>query len=777
MTSLEVALAPPLAAADASDWPHWSGPNLDLTTRPGSDVFAGEFRLERLWSIPLGSGYSGVAVVDERVVAAFSDGTSDFFAAFDAATGDELWRFRIAETYEGHDQNEDGPRSTPTIHDGVIYGLGPRGHLVALRLADGYPVWSRHVVDDLGAEAPFAGFATAPAVIGGVLVVQTGGPDGHSVSGLDPATGDLLWSAENDFVMYQSPVAVHVDGEDLVFAVTNDRVLGLRPRNGELLWQLPHELSEDEYHGISQPVLVDSTNVLVNGMTETALFRVTRAGDGYGVTEVWRNRALGRGYSPSVPYRGHIYGYGGRFLTCVDAGSGKIVWRSRPPGEGNLILVDGHLVILLRTGEVVVADATPAGFREKTRARGLEYGFLTRPSFASGRIYVRNLLELASLGARPARVAAALEEPELLGELGEFVRTLQTSEDKDRAIDEFMAAQSELPIIEGDLVHFVYRGEVEDLGIGGSLFPAETPMYRVEGTDFYFRSVTVEPGARFEYYYSVFGEIRSDPLNPRKSTVWGPEISVVTSRGWQEPAHLREPEGPRGRIETLPWESELLGYGREVQVYVPPGYDEDEERHGLLVVHPGDRALTHGLMDRTLDNLIGKTVAPLVVAFVPQVQFGEGNSEIAEYSTALAEELVPLLEESYRTIGRPEARGVMGAGDGAVISLYAVFERPGLFGKVGIQSLFMLDLKDDVPVLIENSAPQDLDLYVEWSRLDFKDEPRRDARAESQEIVKVLKEKGHRPVTREVADGTGWGGWRLRTDRILETLFPLEEAP
>ena len=404
LLALSVGMAPaqPLAAEDASDWPHWSGSNLDLTSSSVGDVFTGEFRLQRIWSIPLGSGYSGIAVVDERVVAAFSDGTSDFYAAFDAATGNELWRHRIAETYEGHDQSEDGPLSTPTIHDGVVYGLGPWGHLIALRLADGHEVWSRHVVEDLGATAPFAGFATAPAVIGGVLVVQTGGPDGHSISGLDPATGKRLWSAEDDFVMYQSPVAVQVDGEDLVFAVTNERVVGLRPRNGAVLWQLSHELSEDQYHGISQPVLVDSASVLVNGMTETALFRVAGTDDGYRVTEVWRSRALGRTYSPSVPYRGHIYGYGGNFLTCVDAGSGEIVWRSRPPGEGNRSLVDGHLVIHLRTGEMVVAEATPKGFQEKARARALEYGFVTRPSFAAGRIFVRNLRELASLGTRPA---------------------------------------------------------------------------------------------------------------------------------------------------------------------------------------------------------------------------------------------------------------------------------------------------------------------------------------------------------------------------------------
>ena len=135
---LGVALMPAaLSAADASDWPHWSGPNLDLTVSTGSELFDGALRLEREWSVPLGSGYSGIVVIGERAVTGFSDGKSDFFAAFDATSGAELWRHRIARTYKGHDQSEDGPRSTPTVHDGVVYGLGPWGHLVAVRLADG----------------------------------------------------------------------------------------------------------------------------------------------------------------------------------------------------------------------------------------------------------------------------------------------------------------------------------------------------------------------------------------------------------------------------------------------------------------------------------------------------------------------------------------------------------------------------------------------------------------------------------------------------------------
>ena len=109
-------------------------------------------------------------------------------------------------------------------------------------------------------------------------------------------------------------------------------------------------------------------------------------------------------------------------------------------------------------------------------------------------------------------------------------------------------------------------------------------------------------------------------------------------------------------------------------------------------------------------------------------------------------------------------------------SAYALEEAQALHSPEyeAAEKYWLEQFKDDVPVLIEESPPQELDLYVEWSRLDFKDAPRRDSRVESQAIVKVLEKRGYRPVTREIPDGTGWGGWRLRTDRILETLFPLE---
>jgi enterochelin esterase-like enzyme len=523
-------------------------------------------------------------------------------------------------------------------------------------------------------------------------------------------------------------------------------------------------------------VLVDTASVLLNGWTESALFRVTEAGEAYRIEEVWRTRALGFSLAASVPFEGHIYGYRGSFLSCLDAATGERVWRSRAPGAGALILVDGHLVILTGSGELVVAEASPAGFREKTRGSALEYGFYQRPSFARGRFFVRNLHEIARLDVTRAVPARVLAEPELVGEVGELVRALRAADDKARRIDEFLAAHPEMPILEGDTAHFLFRGEVEDLGLGGDLFAVEQPMHRVEGTNLYFRSVQLDPGARYEYYYSTFGEPRADPLNPHKTEAGSVKVSVLTTRGWEPPAHLRPPQGPRGRLETLSWDSELLGYPREVQVYLPPGYDEGAGRFPLLVVHGGDQALARGQMDRTLDNLIGTTVAPVVVAFVPEAHWSESMSGIAGYARALDEELIPLLDETYRTLARAEARGVMGAGSAAATSIYAVFDRPGVFGRLATQSLFMRDLGDDVHELIEAGNGRQLVLYLEWSRHDIQSIPRIDARAESKKVAEALERNGYDPVTHEAVGGSGWGGWRQRTDRVLESLFPWVEA-
>ena len=53
------------------------------------------------------------------MITMFVAGDDDVVAAFDSESGEEIWRYRISETYKGHDGSHDGPISTPLLTGSV----------------------------------------------------------------------------------------------------------------------------------------------------------------------------------------------------------------------------------------------------------------------------------------------------------------------------------------------------------------------------------------------------------------------------------------------------------------------------------------------------------------------------------------------------------------------------------------------------------------------------------------------------------------------------------
>ncbi len=770
------------------DWPAWSGPDGNLTSLGNGTFDRAGFCLEQAWSRPLGSAYSGISVVGDRLVTAFSDGEADYLVALDTASGVEQWRYRISDTDKGHDGSDDGPLASPAIGDDTVYGLGAWGRLFAVSLADGKELWAHDLVEAYGARKPDYGFTSTPAVVGDLVVVETGGDKGRAIAAFDGKSGKLRWSLSDDEIAYQSPQALKFDGETVLVAVTNQHIYGLEPETGKELFK--HRHSEKQGKSFGQPVPVGEDSILITDWPGATLYRVARSEGAWAVEEVWNSRALRGTYALPAPYEGYLYGFSGNFLTCVDAATGETVWKSRPPGKGYLVLVDGHLVIQAESGDVVIAEATPEGYREVTRVQALDRGYYSRPSFAAGKVYVRNLTQIAAVGVtapdpaspgvteRTASSSPADADWDLRGDFGAFVKKLAAADNKAEMIDGFMAENPRLPLIEGNLVHFIYRGDVDDLALAGNLIRdgEEHLMQRVGGTDFYFLTMELPPAAHFTYHFSEFDQPMADPGNPHKMGPEGREQSVLTTAGWQPRAHLNEPEGQRGRIEKHSWKSEILDNEREVQVYLPAGYDDGEMRYPLLVVNHGDQALSMGSMDKSLDNLIGKSVAPLIVAFVPRADWPEFSGTLTgRYSQAQAEELIPMLDGLYRTDARPGARAVMGPGSAAFASVFAAVHHPGTFGKVAAQSFYHGDLKEDLMAAIESGEKHDLEVIFHWSSYDYL-EPSSgfDARADAKGVVAALEAKGHQPRIIAVDDGAGWGMWQARTDEILEAFFPLK---
>jgi len=778
-----------LSVAVAGDWPHLRGPNLDGRVAGAGALQDGQFGLKLAWKAPLGPGYSGVAIADGRAVTLYSDGESDWAVALDVKTGKQAWRYRIAEANKGHDGSDDGPLSTPVISDGVVYGLGPKGQLFAVRVSDGEKVWSKSLQQDFGAEVPHFGFTTTPLVEGDLLVVQTGGAEGRAISGIDKKTGEMRWSLGDDKVEYQSPASMELGGRRQIVAISGKQIQGIQPSTGKVLWE--HALDENDSVGSANPTHAGGDRLLLFASGAAVVLQVGATDEGFEVKELYRSEELGNTYAVPVYHDGHLYGFKGQFLTCVNAETGERVWKSRPPGGRGLILVDWHLVVFGAEGNVVVAEATPEGYREKTRLQALDGSGYTWPSFADGQIFVRNLKEMASVSVVAGSAASIASAGPGSGagafsatEFGKFVRQVETAEGKAAMLDEFMNRNEQFPLVEGAYAHFVYRGDVEEIAITGTMIETGNPepMERIAGTDFYYRTYELEPGGRWEYQFNRnFDERITDPLNPRTTPgrFGDQKLSVIMTAGYEEPAYLAEPSGgERGTLETFTFKSESLGNEREVSVYLPARYQGSGRAYPLLIVHQGKDWLERGLMANSLDNLIGDRVAPVVVAFVQPI--GEwwleaGGTGTEEYVKMLAEEFVPYLEGKYRLSGEAGSRALMGTGYFGVTAAYGAFKYSDVFGGVALQSV-ALGLGTDGALMEQIRGEDDgITVYLDWNRYELRRiDSDVDFHQDNLTLALALEENGHEFAGGEVLDSYGWGGWRTRTDKILETLFPAE---
>lgn len=787
------------AGAPGADWPNFRGPDSNGAASPGI-LEPGRVALELDWRRDLGDGYSGISIVGTTGVTLFGDGKDDWVAAFDVSTGQERWRFRLAETYIGHGGSEDGPNGSPTIVGERVYALGRKGQLVALRLADGQALWTRTLDGKIDSREPVWGYATTPVVVGDAVIVQTGGPNGRSLSAFRTVDGELVWSTGDDPVAYQSPLLVELSGRRQLLVVNNVELSGVDPEEGTVLWHHPHGNSDPE--GFGQPILIPGNRILVNFFEEAALFEVNASASGYGVQEVWRTRDLRQSYGLPVYHQGYLYGYGSRFLTCVDPATGKSVWKSRPPGGQSLILVDGHLVLTGAEGDLVIAEASSAGYKEVARLALFEEQSQTLPSLSGEFLYLRDHDQLARV--RVSRGAATLvtsvpDQPLELpaGAFGDVLRRVQgaaSAGEKQAALDRFFEQQSSSPVIENDRVHFVYRGQVEDIAVAGTMLDPgeELPLLRLPGTDLYFATLELDPEAHFEYRFNRnFGELIADPRNPHAiGSLDGPSSELRMPR-WPVPDFVSDqPAERRGRVDTFTHRSQILDNERQIGVYLPAGYDntaddaaddtaddtagDTEERYSLVLYHNGDRALEMAQIDRALDHLIELRVAPVIVVLLPRVGAEFGGEASDDYLRMLTEELVPHLERTYRVRSEPGSRAVLGVGSGGYISAYAAFKAPGFFGKLATQSLYMdARTKEGFLEMVRKAPRQPLDVYVEISRHDYRfPDIGLDAAADSQVVADLLEEQGYTVRRSQVSGAAGWGSWRSGLGSILATFYP-----
>jgi outer membrane protein assembly factor BamB/enterochelin esterase-like enzyme len=742
-----------------------------------------EFGLSVAWNRELGSGYSNVSIAGGKAVTMFTDGELDVLAAFDPDTGSELWRYELDEKYAGHDGSDDGPLSTPAISDDRVFALTPRGRLLAVSLDDGSEMWRRDL-DEESSTPPFYGYTSSPITADDLVILATGG-DGHAITAFDRDTGETRWASGDDSVRYQTPTLMELGGRTTLVAATDSMIQGFDPWSGERHFQLSHA-ADGRTAESSHVIPIDDRRFVVNFDSGSAMYSVTADG---GIEEVWQSRAFNNSLAIPVLVDGHLYGFTGRFLTCAEADTGEIVWRSRPPLGQGIALVGGKLVVLAASGDLVVIEPTPEGYQELTRISTFEEGDYATATFSEGVFLVRNLERMAAIRVDTAtapQMAVVDTSGYVLGDMAQWTDSILALPETERQakVDARFGDLDGSPVATEDgLAHFYWRGDAEDVGLESPDIDlgAENGFLQVAGTDLFLRSVELDPKGQYTYSLTVdYGDPALDPGNPYTVDNGFNVVSELRMPAWPDSAHLEEPteDTARGALDTFPFRSEILDNTRQIQVWRPHGYGSDPEaRYPLLVVNHGDNLLRGGLMRNTLDNLVGESVAPLIAVFVPRVAPVEyGGDQVDDYVRFLVEELLPHMDRHYLTDG--ESRAIMGPGSAGVTAVYTALKHSELFQQAAAQSFYPIEpAQTRFAEMIAAAEPGPATVHLVWSTRDYELGDGRRAEDASKELAEMLRQGGI-DLSQQIADySPGWGGWRGQHDDLLARLFPIEEEP
>ncbi len=425
LASAGAALAEPNDVA-AGDWPQFRGHHRDgMSPATGLLDSWPEEGPKELWRVSLGEGYSAVSIAGGRLytmyaevppeaepaaegeeAAAEGEGAgeepaepaaeapkTEYAAAFDAATGKELWRTAIGQRIVTQFGN--GPRSTPAVDGDTVYVLGAHGDLAALAAADGAVRWQIEFEESFGSNRPHWGYATSSLVEGDLLLVESQGPEGKAYAALDKATGEVRWTTgdPSPHGSYNSPMAVTMGGERR-FVYVGNQVVRAVDTGGQEVWS--HPWPEGESHAM--PIFIPPDRFFVSGAegVGAALLRVQGDGDGVKVEELWQNRIMKNHFSSSLLHEGSVYGFDNATLKCISLDTGEQQWAKRGLGKGSLIYADGHLIVLSDRGRLVQVEATPEGYVEKGRVQALDGKCWTAPTLAGGRLYLRSHTEMVS---------------------------------------------------------------------------------------------------------------------------------------------------------------------------------------------------------------------------------------------------------------------------------------------------------------------------------------------------------------------------------------------
>jgi enterochelin esterase family protein len=280
----------------------------------------------------------------------------------------------------------------------------------------------------------------------------------------------------------------------------------------------------------------------------------------------------------------------------------------------------------------------------------------------------------------------------------------------------------------------------------------------------------VEPGV-WEYGFVVDGLAMIDPSNAAIKPMRNPRTSILHLPGDPPLPHDFQ-DVPHGVVHLHTYRSKSLNRLRELAVYTPPGYDKDTAARfpTLYLQHgSGDNHATwvaHGKAHWIADNLTAQQQAKPMVIVMMDGHATLGQDNTAAFERDLLEDVMPMIESTYRVKPDPANRAIVGLSMGGGQSLTIGLNHADQFAWVGGFSAAPPDSKAVAAALDHPDATNAKLrlLYIACGKDDF-------LLKRNQEFIATLKAKNVKHAWRETDGGHSWPVWRLYLADFLPQLF------
>lgn len=388
-----------------TDWPQWRGP-----LRNG---VSSETGLLKDWPKDgppivkkisgLGVGFSGIAVVGQRIFTLGDSGDSCYLQSLDLASGKLIWSTSIGVASSSGPE-PGGARNTPTVAGNLTIALGRFGDLICVSTATGKANWRRNLPKEFGAQVMAGwgdlksgwGYSEAPLVDGNKVICTPGG-SGGTLLALDKSTGAILWRTKEwtDNAGYSSVVSSNIGGVRQYIQLTGESLAGVAAADGHILWRVQRTGKEAP---VPTPIVIDKFVYVTSAYTAgSSLFKILESSGSFSADTVYHNRVMENHYHGVIKVGDYIYGYTDvKGWICQDFKSGNLVWQNRNKNleKGSLTAADGMLYLRgSKSGTMVLIEATPKGWIEKGRFEQPERTKIkadTPPVIANGKLFLRD---------------------------------------------------------------------------------------------------------------------------------------------------------------------------------------------------------------------------------------------------------------------------------------------------------------------------------------------------------------------------------------------------